>query len=234
MIQTLKPFALSLVLCLLAFPAAAKKKEPQVSPNALDRYVAEASAPAAGPAAPTPGAIWSPVAQYADLARDLKASQVNDLVTIVVAESASAVTTGATKTARKSSGSASVSALGGITRATGPLANLATLNGSSSLDGAGSTSRQTTLNTTLTARVVRVLPNGYLVVEGNKDVQVNSERQTVAVRGVVRPADLAADNSIASDRLAQMEIRLNGKGVVNDSIRRPFFLYRILMGLLPF
>jgi flagellar L-ring protein FlgH len=221
-------------LCALACaPCAVAKKKPAPAPTPLDRYVDEASQPPASSAA-TPGAIWSPTAQYADLARDLKASQVNDLVTIVVAESASAVTTGSTKTARKSGASASVSALGGVTRAAGPLANLATMNGNTALDGSGSTSRQTTLNATLTARVVRVLPNGYLVVEGAKDVQVNSERQTVIVRGIARPADLAADNSIPSDRLAQMEIRLNGKGVVNDSIRRPMFLYRLLMGLLPF
>jgi flagellar L-ring protein precursor FlgH len=56
----------------------------------------------------------------------------------------------------------------------------------------------------------------------------------VVVRGVIRPADIAADNSVRSNRLAQMEIRLNGKGVVGDSIRRPFFLYRLLMGVLPF
>ncbi|HMC61985.1 MAG TPA: flagellar basal body L-ring protein FlgH, partial [Candidatus Solibacter sp.] len=65
-------------------------------------------------------------------------------------------------------------------------------------------------------------------------VQINSEHQTVTVRGVLRPADLASDNSVPSDRLAQMEIRLNGKGVVGDAIRRPFILYRILLGLLPF
>ena len=53
-------------------------------------------------------------------------------------------------------------------------------------------------------------------------------------RGVVRPADLAVDNSVQSNRLAQMEIMLNGKGVVGDAIRRPNFLYRFILGLLPF
>jgi len=50
----------------------------------------------------------------------------------------------------------------------------------------------------------------------------------------VRPTDLDPSNSIASDRLAQLELLINGKGVVNDSIRRPNILYRILMGILPF
>ncbi len=91
-----------------------------------------------------------------------------------------------------------------------------------------------TLTTTLTARVTHVLPNGYLVVEGSKDIQINSEHQAITVRGVVRPTDLTPGNVVRSDHLAQMEIRLNGKGVVNDAVRRPFILYRLLMGLLPF
>ena len=86
----------------------------------------------------------------------------------------------------------------------------------------------------MSARVTRVLPNGYLMLEGSKLVQINSEHQTVTVRGVVRPADLAPDNSVPSDRLAQMEIQLNGKGVVGDAIRRPFILWRLLIGILPF
>jgi flagellar L-ring protein precursor FlgH len=119
-------------------------------------------------------------------------------------------------------------------KAGGPWANLANLSGKSTLDGSGTTSRNVTLTTTLTARVTHVLPNGYLVIEGSKDIQVNSEHQTVTVRGVVRPADLSTANVVRSDHLGQMEIRLNGKGVVNDAVRRPFFLYRLLTGLLPF
>jgi flagellar L-ring protein precursor FlgH len=63
---------------------------------------------------------------------------------------------------------------------------------------------------------------------------VNSERQTITVRGVVRPADIGPDNVVRSDRLGQLEVRVNGKGVVGDAIKRPFFLYRLLLGLLPF
>jgi len=54
------------------------------------------------------------------------------------------------------------------------------------------------------------------------------------VRGIVRHADLTADNFVPSNRIAQMEITIKGKGVVGDAIRRPFILYRILLGLLPF
>ena len=182
----------------------------------------------------TPGAIWLPGSRLADAARDVRASQVDDVLTVVVAEQASAVTTGSTKTARVSSTKNSISALAGVTKAAGPLANLAGVSGDTELNGQGTTSRITTLTTTLTARVTHVLPNGGLVVEASKDIQINSERQTITVRGVVRPADIDPTNSVQSNRLAQLEVRVNGKGVVGDAIKRPFFLYRLLLGLLPF
>ena len=210
------------------------KKQKLPEPTALDRYIAEAMRGSAAGADASPGSIWSPGAELVDPLRDLRAGRVDDVVTILVAEQASAVATGATKTSRASSATASVNALGGTMKAGGPWANLANLSGKSALDGSGTTSRNVTLTTTLTARVTQVLPNGFLVVEGSKDMQVNAERQTITVRGVVRPADLTPANVVRSDHLGQMEIRLNGKGVINDAVRRPFFLYRLLMGLLPF
>jgi flagellar L-ring protein precursor FlgH len=171
---------------------------------------------------------------FGDLAGDVRAGQVNDLVTILVYERASAVAKGATNTARKSDAKYSVSALAGPVPVTGALANMAGASGESQLQGQGSTSRETTLTTTLSARVTHVLPNGYLVVEGVRDLLVNSERQAITVRGVIRPLDLGPGNTVRSDRVAQLEVKVSGKGVVEDSIRRPMFLYRLLMGILPF
>jgi flagellar L-ring protein precursor FlgH len=225
----------ALLLALLAGPAApADKKKKAVNSSALDAYVKDAMQRDAATEGNASGSLWSPSSRLADLGRDLRASQVDDLVTVVVAENASAVSTGTVKTARTSSANNSVASLAGVKSATGALANLANVSGSSALDGQGTTTRTTTLSTTLTARVTRQLPNGYLVVEGSKVVFVNGERQTVTIRGVIRSADLAADNSIQSNRLAQMEVDIDGKGVVNDSIHRPMFLYRLLLGLLPF
>ena len=212
---------------------AGKKKGPEPA-SPLDRYVSEAEARSAVSAAGTPGSIWAPGSRLADAARHVRASQVDDLLTVVVAEQASAVTTGTTKTQRSSSTKNSVSALAGITKAVGPLANLAGVSGDTQIDGQGTTSRVTTLSTKLTARVTHVLPGGALVVEASKDVQINSERQTITVRGVVRPADIDATNSVQSSRLGQLEVHVNGKGVVGDAIKRPFFLYHLLLGLLPF
>lgn len=159
---------------------------------------------------------------------------MDDIVTILVSDRSTASATGTTNTQRKSSATAGVQSLGGITKATGPLANLAAMTGNQQLQGQGTTSRDTSFTATLSARVTHVLPNGNLVVEGEKQIWVNSEQQEVRVRGIIRPADLNSANQIASDRLSDLEVKINGKGVVADSVRRPNILYRILLGLLPF
>ena len=226
---------LALAMVMMTAPLAGKKKAvAPVGKAPLDRYVAEAEARSAEAARTTPGAIWLAGSRLADSARDVRASQVDDVLTIVVAEQASAVATGTTKTARSSTTKNSVTALAGLTKKAGPWANLANVSGDTELSGQGTTSRTTTLSTTLTARITHVLPNGGLVVEASKEIQVNSEHQTITVRGVVRPADIDPTNSVQSDRLGQLEVHIDGKGVVNDAIKRPFFLYRLLLSLLPF
>jgi flagellar L-ring protein precursor FlgH len=212
-----------------------KKKEKTKQPSALDKYIKEASVPQASNGyVPENGSIWSPAARLSNLSSDLRARNVDDVVTIVVQESASAVSTGQSKTSRASSASASITSLAGPKAATGKLANLLNTTGAQALDGEGTTSRQTALTTTISARVTHVLVNGYLVVEGTKHLNVNSENQTITVRGIIRPIDLDTTNSVLSARLANMEIQVDGKGIVNDAIRRPNFLYRLILGLLPF
>lgn len=221
----------SLLLAVILVFAAGDKKAPPLS--AIDQMIQEASArPGAGSTAPAPGSIFSPDAVLSDMTRDLRATRVHDIVTILVSDRASAISRGTSATQRKSAASGGVSTVLGrtIPQASGALS----LGSDQSLQAQGATGRESSLVTAVTARVTHVLPNGLLVVEATKEVVVNSEKQLVHVRGIVRPIDISTANAIASDRVANLEIRVNGKGIVNDSIRRPNILYRILMGVLPF
>jgi flagellar L-ring protein precursor FlgH len=213
---------------------AAKKKPAPPARSPLDRFISEAEARSAVAPPATPGSIWQPGSRLADAARDMRASQVDDVLTVVVAEAASAVSTGTSKTQRSSAATSSLASVPGIPKTAASLAKLANVTGNQTLNGQGTTSRTTTLNTTLTARVTHVLPNGGLVIEATKNVEINGERQIITVRGVVRPADIDPTNSVLSNRLGELEVRVNGKGVVGDAIHRPFILYRLLLGLLPF
>ncbi|MGH9632783.1 MAG: flagellar basal body L-ring protein FlgH, partial [Bryobacteraceae bacterium] len=221
--------AAAAALSLLVPVAAASPKEKQQELSELDRYILEAGQRSQDQSAgSTTGSLWSPSAPFGDLAMDLRARNVDDIVTILVAETASAVAKGTVSSARSSDARASVDSLLGPRSPTGRLGSLIGLSGESRLEGEGETSRETLLRTTLTARVTHVLPNGFLVVEGLKQVTVNSETQLVKVRGIVRPVDLSPGNSVFSDRVGQLEVSVNGKGVVGDSVRRPNFLYRLL------
>lgn len=190
--------------------------------------------PAPLPVPVTPGSIFIPAGRYLDLTRDFRAAQIDDIVTIVVNENAAATASGVTNSTRKTAANASVSSLAGPRAATGALANLANLSGNQQIQGTGQTSRNVTLTTTLSARVVGVGPNGTLAIEGSKEVSINSERQLITMRGLVRPEDLATDNSVSSTRVANLQIQVNGKGVVGDAVKRPNILYRLLLGALPF
>jgi flagellar L-ring protein precursor FlgH len=182
----------------------------------------------------TPGSIFQSSGALANPARDVRAGAVGDIVTIVVADQATASAAGGTNTARQSSGNAQITSLAGTLAAGNPLGNLIDFSNERKLQGQGQTTRATTLTTTLSARVVAVTLNGLLVVEGAKDTLVNSERQRVVLRGLIRPYDLTPANTIRSDQVADLTLEVNGKGVVEDAIKRPFLLYRLLTGFLPF
>jgi flagellar L-ring protein precursor FlgH len=215
--------------------AAHKKPAANAPQSLLDQYLKDAEAHQSQEASQSlPGAIWSSAARLDEAGRDLRASQVNDVVTILVTENVNAVASGVSTTERQSSANQSISNLAGIKSPAGALVNMLGMTGDQKLNGTGTTSRASTLTATLTARVVRVLPGGLMLVEGEKNIQVNAERQQITVRGIIRPADLSTLNTVISTQVADMEIRVNGQGIVSDAVRRPNILYRLLLGLLPF
>jgi len=212
-----------------------KKKPKPVEGSLLDQYIQSASgADALGASEPLPGAIWSTSSRLNDLARDVRASQLNDVVTVLVSESTNAVATGASATARAVAANSSITQLMGVKSPTGAPANLRGMTGNQTLTGTGTTSRTNTLTDTMTARVVKVMPGGLLAIEGEKGIVVNSEHQTIRVRGVIRTPDISTLNTIMSTQVADLEIQVDGKGIVADAVRRPNILYRVLLGLLPF
>lgn len=228
-LQTLgSAFAAALLAVLLAPLLGGQNNE-----EALNRYI-EDSLRVIRQKGPASGSLYVSTGFLAEISRDPKAAQVGDLVTVQIIEQASALTTGATAQSRASSTDNVITRFLGIPGPSGPLANLLQSSGDSSLQGQGSTSRQTSVTAVLTTHVTHVMPNGNIIIEGGKEIAVNSERQVVWLRGVVRPADLSPENSVASSRIGLMDLRVNGRGVVNDAIRRPNFLFRLFQWILPF
>jgi flagellar L-ring protein precursor FlgH len=220
--------AAALLAAWLAWPLGAQTNE-----EALNHYI-EDSLRVIRQNGPASGSLYLSTGFLGEVSRDPKAAQVGDLVTVQIVEQASALTSGATAQNRASSSDNAITRFLGIPGVRSPLGNLLQSAGESSLQGQGSTSRQTSVSAVLTTHVTHVMPNGNIIVEGGKEIVVNSERQVVWLRGVVRPADISPDNSVASSRIGLMDLRVNGRGVVNDAIRRPNFLFRLFQRILPF
>jgi flagellar basal body L-ring protein FlgH len=123
-------------MTLLAIPLMAAGKKPVAPPPpTLDQHVQEVNERSRQSSSTTPGSLYFPNGRLSDGVRDVRASQLYDLITIVVLDNSSAVSTGGTNTSRKSSLGASVTALAGPKSPTGALANLATTSNNTQLQG---------------------------------------------------------------------------------------------------
>jgi flagellar L-ring protein precursor FlgH len=171
--------------------------------------------------------LWN--ASAGSLLSDTRALRAGDLLTIVVDEQSSGEKTGETKLKRDSAFNGQVD----MPRVTYPkwlndlrFSLTTSGSGSSNFDGNGTTTRTDRATAQITARVMRVLDNGNLLIEGRRIVVVHDEQQTIVLSGVVRPYDIAADNTVKSAFVADAEVRIEGRGAISDR-QRPGLFQRI-------
>src|SRR5882672_4724386 len=210
----------AVVLFILTPMLTAKKKDKTkaVPSDGLADYLQRVNARPL-PAAPTTvGSLWTDTGRLANMVTDYKAARVGDLVTISVAQNLSATSSGNVSTNRTLSANSGITALPGQLKTSG-IANLFSPNSAQSLSGKAQATSQTSLSTTLTGRVAAVLPSGTLVVEAERLIAMNNQRETVILRGLVRPGDLDAANTVASNNVGNLEVEVKGKGVISEGIR---------------
>jgi len=158
-----------------------------------------------------------------DLTSDVSARHVNDLVTVRVLEVLNA--TGSADSNLGKTGNATIALPPSpVADWIGKALPASTETG---FTGTGGTSRSTTFSAMLTARVIEVLPNGDLVVEGVREIDINGDRAVVVLTGVVRTADIQPGNVIPSSMVGQLRIRSFSAGLIKDSLT-PGWLVRAL------
>jgi flagellar L-ring protein FlgH len=171
---------------------------------------------------PTPrtdGAIYQ-AGQQMELFADLKARRVGDVLTIRLAESTNASKSATTKTAKTTAVANTGPTVFGKTITAGGVPIFQTaLNGADSFDGSGASTQGNSFTGSLTVTVMDVQANGNLVVQGDKTLRLNQGDEFVHLSGVIRRADIASDNTVSSDKVADAHISYSGKGVIDASNR---------------
>ena len=150
-----------------------------------------------------------------------RAMRMDDLLTVYIIENAKAGSQSTTKTDKKNSvGVRNVQGSGALRFIPAFGASGETSVG---FDGKGGTSREGSLVAKVSARVVKVLDNGNLVISGHKTVEINEEKEIISISGVVRPQDIESDNTIYSSNICDAKITYTGKGVASQGKKPGFF-----------
>jgi flagellar L-ring protein precursor FlgH len=186
---------------------------------------------------PATGSIYSE-AQPGYL-EDNRALRTGDIVRIRINEHADAQGDATTNLNKSTGRQAGVEALAGLVPALQRAhpdvdpAKLLALASEYDFNGEGRTKRAGKLVGTIGVHVKRELPNGDLFVEGTKVVMINHEEYHLYISGVLRPADIAPDNSVDSSLIADARVEFTGRGDINDQVERGW-LTKILDFVSPF
>jgi flagellar L-ring protein precursor FlgH len=160
--------------------------------------------------------------RYRALAADHRAYRVGDVITVFVAEATRARSQAATDASSRLELNAGLR-----TPTTDYNADLG-IGGSNS--GGAQTTRVGELRTQVSVQVVAVDPDGGLRIEGWQNLTVNGENQRIRLKGLVRPQDVSAQNTVWSNRIATAELELDGVGIVSES-QRQSVIYRLFKWL---
>ena len=169
---------------------------------------------------------------WVDLYGENRASKPGDVIFIEVVESLNAVESLSNQIQRSSAFSNAVSAFFGVSKST--LGNLGA-EGKSSLQAQAKSAvqQQGKLSTKLAGRVIRAYPNRTMLIEAEKTIVINGAGRVIKLRGVIRPEDIDSTNTVSSDKIANLEVFIDGKGYATDG-GKPGWFVRLLSSVFPF
>lgn len=179
-----------------------------------------------------PSGSW--IGGNADFFRDARAHRAGDIITVKIEIDNKASLNSTSNRSRKSSADANLGFnydLMGVVEA--DINGTGDVNSNTSAAGQGSTARSERIDMSVAAIVTDVLPNGYLLIEGSQEVLVNFEQRALHVAGLIRPADIAPDNTISYEKIAEARIAYGGKGRLTE-VQQPGWTQQIWDRVSPF
>jgi flagellar L-ring protein FlgH len=179
--------------------------------------------------APANGAIYQQAQAFAYF-EDPRGHRVGDVITIRLTEAFNASKTASMKTQKDNDTTLQAPMFAGKL----PLNGDTTLAAKRAFTGNGTATQQNALTGSITAVITEVLPNGNLLISGERALQLNQGEEFVRVQGVVRVLDVQVDNSVTSDRIADARISYNGQGVLDDANRQGWLARFFASPITPF
>jgi len=184
-----------------------------------------------------PNALWRTGSR--NFFNDQRASRIGDILTVKISIDDSADLSNASSRQRKGASTVGVNHLGGLETNLGRVmpggfdpATLVDATSDSSSSGKGSVARQEKVELTVAAVVTDILANGNLLVSGRQEVRVNAEMRELTVAGIIRPEDIASDNTIRHTQMAEARISYGGRGQLS-AVQRPRLGQRLFDAISP-
>jgi len=173
--------------------------------------------------------------------KDQRASKVGDIITVnIVAQDAAIMENEMEQNRDDNKDSFGINALAGFEKnistmlpSGNDMTSLVDISSNREIAGDGKIDRKEKINVTMAAIVTQVLPNGNLVIEGTQEIRVSYEVRQLTVRGIIRRADISSNNTIQSDKIAELRVSYGGKGVISD-VQQPRYGRQFLDILSPF
>ena len=170
----------------------------------------------------------------ADYFRDQRPRHVGDLLTVDISIDDKASLSNNSNRSRKSSADADLDLTYSIFDVVGADVNAkGAVNSNSTQSGQGTTARSEKIELAVAAVVTEVLPNGYLVIKGTQEIQVNAETRILSISGIVLPRDITDKGRVPYDRIAEARIAYGGQGPAAE-IQKPGWGQRIWDKITPF
>jgi flagellar L-ring protein precursor FlgH len=185
-----------------------------------------------------PNSLWRAGARA--FFKDQRAGRVGDILTVTIDIDDRAQINNQTARTRENSESAGLPNFLGLQEKIGKLTgtdvtpeNLVELESGTNNKGTGTIQRRENIRLQVAALVTDVLPNGNLVIQGKQEVRVNYELRELAITGVIRPEDVASDNRISYEKIAEARISYGGRGQIMD-VQQPRYGQQLFDIIMPF
>ena len=172
--------------------------------------------------------LWKEDAAPTSMFADKKAHRVGDIVTVVIQENNGTTRNNNTTTSRTSGVDSTISSMiypatvSGLLTKGGQLPTVS-LSGKNTFNGGGQIANQETINAQIAVKVIDVLPNGNLVIEGRRHTAFSGEKQDAVLRGTIRYDDISANNTVFSYNIADASIQFVSHGTITDSQNKGWF-----------